>query len=65
MAIENPLLVLPEKERGPVRAIGTRVFIAVMCIVITTTLVYLERADYRDIDGEVDSWLLVTEISPR
>jgi voltage-gated potassium channel len=57
VANENPRLMLPAKEHGPVRAIGTRVFIAVMCIVITTTVVYLERADYRDLDGTVDTWL--------
>jgi len=54
---ENPRLMLPVKEHGPVRAIGTRVFVAVMCVVITTTVVYLERADYRDLEGTIDSWL--------
>src|SRR5664279_1424758 len=54
---ENPRLMLPAKEHGPVRAIGTRVFLAAMCIVITTVVVYLERADYRDLDGTVDTWL--------
>ena len=49
--------MLPAKEHGPVRAIGVRVFVAVMCVVITTTVVYLERADYRDLEGTIDSWL--------
>ena len=57
MANENPRLMLPAKEHGPVRAIGTRVFVAVMCVVITTTVVYLERADYRDLEGTIDTWL--------
>ena len=57
MANENPRLALPVKERGPVRAIGTRVFIALMCVVITTVLVYVERADYRDLEGTIDTWL--------
>ena len=57
MAKENPRLMLPVKEHGPVRAIGTRVFIAVMCIVITTVVVYVERADYKDLEGTVDTWL--------
>lgn len=57
VANENPRLILPEKERGPVRAIGTRVFIALMCVVITTTIVYLERDDYRDVEGTVDTWV--------
>src|SRR5664279_3718220 len=34
-----------------------RIFIAVMCIVITTTVVYLERADYRDLDGTIQTWV--------
>ena len=29
-----------------------------MCVVITTTVVYLERADYRDLEGTIDSWLI-------
>ena len=57
MVNENPRLVLPAREHGPVRAIGTRVFIAVLCVVITTAVVYLERADYRDLDGTIDTWL--------
>ena len=57
VANENPRLVLPAKEHGPVRAISTRVFVAVACVVITTTVVYLERADYRDLEGTIDSWL--------
>jgi voltage-gated potassium channel len=57
VANENPRLILPEKERGPVRAISTRVFIALMCVVITTTIVYLEREDYRDVEGTVDTWI--------
>ncbi len=50
-------LALPEKERGPVRAISVRVLVAVLCVVITTAAVYLERADYRDLDGQIDSWV--------
>ncbi len=57
MANENPRLVLPSREHGPVRAIGTRVLLAVMCVVITTVVVYLERADYRDLEGTIDTWL--------
>ena len=57
MANENPRLMLPAKEHGPVRAIGFRVFVAVMCVVITTVVVYLERADYRDLEGTIDTWL--------
>src|SRR6478752_4492606 len=57
VANENPRLMLPAKEHGPVRAIGFRVFIAVMCVVVTTVVVYLERADYRDLEGTIDTWL--------
>jgi voltage-gated potassium channel len=56
------MLVFPERERGPVRAILFRVFIALACVVLTATIVYLERDGYRDANygdaGEtVDSWL--------
>lgn len=50
-------LILPEKEKGPVRSIAVRVVVAVLCVVITTLVVYLERADYRDLEGTIDSWL--------
>lgn len=57
MVHENPTLSLPVKEHGPVRAIGLRVLVAVLCVVITTAVVYIERADYRDLDGQIDTWL--------
>ena len=57
MAHDNPTLALPVKEHGPVRAISFRIFLAVMCVVITTVVVYLERADYRDLEGQIDTWL--------
>src|SRR6478609_10560792 len=57
VAHENPTLALPVKEHGPVRAIGLRIFVAVMCVVITTVVVYVERADYRDLEGQIDTWL--------
>ena len=44
VAHENPTLALPVKEHGPVRAIGLRIVVAVMCVVVTTVVVYLERA---------------------
>jgi voltage-gated potassium channel len=57
VAHDNPTLALPVKEHGPVRAISFRIFLAVMCVVITTVVVYLERADYRDLEGQIDTWL--------
>ncbi|WP_420122040.1 potassium channel family protein, partial [Nakamurella sp.] len=57
MVHENPTLSLPVKEHGPVRAISLRVLVAVLCVVITTVVVYVERADYRDLDGQIDTWL--------
>ena len=51
------LLALPEREHGPVRSILVRVLVALACIVVTATIVYLERDGYRDLDGKVDSWL--------
>lgn len=50
-------LALPERERGPLRAILGRIFVALMCIVVTATVVYSERAGYRDVEGVVDTWL--------
>ena len=42
MVDESPArLALPEKQHGPLRAIMFRIFVAVMCVVITTTVVYL------------------------
>jgi voltage-gated potassium channel len=58
VADESPArLALPDKQHGPLRAIMFRIFIAVMCIAITTTVVYLERADYRDLDGTIQTWV--------
>ena len=58
MATAGPVrVVLPSRERGPGRAMATRVLIAAGCIAVTATVVYLERADYRDLDGSVDSWI--------
>lgn len=58
MAKEIPTeLVLPEREHGPLRAIIFRIIIALSCIVLTATLVYLERDGYRDNDGRIDTWL--------
>jgi voltage-gated potassium channel len=50
-------LALPEREHGPLRAIVVRIGIALACIVVTATIVYIERDGYRDLDGQVDSWL--------
>ncbi len=58
MANESPArLALPEKRHGPIRAIAFRIFIAVMCIVVTTTVVYLERDEYRDLNGTIQTWV--------
>ncbi len=50
-------IVFPEREHGPVRAILLRLTIALACVVVTATVVYLERNGYRDVQGHVDSWL--------
>lgn len=50
-------MALPEREHGPLRAILVRVIIAVMCLLVTATVVYLERDGYRDVEGTVDTWL--------
>jgi voltage-gated potassium channel len=58
VAKESPArLALPDKQHGPIRAIAVRIFIAAMCIVITTTVVYLERDEYRDLDGTIQTWV--------
>ena len=51
------LLALPAREHGPIRSIMWRIIIALLCIVFTATIVYLERDGYRDLDGKVNTWL--------
>jgi voltage-gated potassium channel len=48
---------LPERERGPLLAIGIRLLVALGCVVVTAFVVYLERDGYRDIDGKVHNLL--------
>lgn len=51
-------IALPERrEYGPFVAIGLRILIALSCIVVTATVVYLERDGYKDVEGKVDSLL--------
>jgi voltage-gated potassium channel len=45
-------LAFPERQRGPLWAISTRVAIALSCIVVTAFTVYAERSGYRDNDHE-------------
>lgn len=44
-------LTLPDRRIGPITSIAVRIGIAVMCIVVTTLLVYAERSDYVDNNG--------------
>jgi voltage-gated potassium channel len=45
----NPASVaLPGRRLGPLASILSRVLLAVACVVVTTVLVWLERADYHD-----------------
>jgi voltage-gated potassium channel len=47
-------LHLPQRQVRPVRQIGWRIAIAASCVIVTTLLVYFERAGYNDnADGEV------------
>lgn len=50
-------ILFPEREKGPLRSIALRLVVALSCIVVTATIVYLERSGYRDVEGVVDSWL--------
>ncbi|GGM15327.1 potassium channel family protein [Nakamurella endophytica] len=50
-------ILFPERDRGPVRAIVVRLFVAVACIVVVAVVVYLERHGYRDGDGRVRTLL--------
>ena len=54
---EPARIALPERQHGPLRAIVIRIFIALACIVVTATVVYVERDGYRDLDGVLDTWL--------
>jgi len=48
---------LPDKAHGPIRSISVRIAIAVLCIVVTTAAVWLERDGYRDLDGQLSTRL--------
>ncbi len=48
-------LSLPSRSVHPVRAIGTRVGIALSCVILTTLVVYAERDGYRDAAGDAMS----------
>ncbi len=50
-------VLLPDKAHGPLKAISFRVLIAVLCIVVTTAVVWLERDGYRDLDGKLSTRL--------
>lgn len=50
-------LSLPARPTGPLRSIGLRIAIAVSCIVVTTVLVWLERAEYNDGNGTPLDWI--------
>lgn len=50
--------MLPQSETGPVRAVLQRVLIALTVLLAVATIVYLDRAGYRDTDqAGVDSFL--------
>lgn len=51
------ILQLPARRRGPLGSFGIRIAIALGCLAITTTLVYLERDGYTDSNGTPLSWL--------
>lgn len=48
------LLKLPARRVSPLMSVLIRVLIALACIAAVTTIVYLERAGYRDVVNEVD-----------
>lgn len=44
-------IAFPERERGPLLAIGVRLTVALLCILVTAGAVYTERNGYRDVRG--------------
>ncbi len=50
-------MLLPRRRFSPLRSIGVRIGIALGCLIITALLVYTERADYRDVNGDSISLL--------
>lgn len=46
------LLTLPVRQRSIWTQLAFRVFIAASCIIITTVVVYVDRAGYRDVTGD-------------
>jgi voltage-gated potassium channel len=51
------MLTLPDRPRGPLGSILSRVALAVGIVVVTTVLVYVERADYQDSNGTPIGWV--------
>ncbi|SDO43017.1 voltage-gated potassium channel [Nakamurella panacisegetis] len=50
-------VLLPDRVHGPLRAILVRILIALLCVVATAAVVWLERDGYRDLDGKLRTWL--------
>lgn len=45
--------MLPRPERGPVRAVGRRLVIALLVMIAVATVVWLDRDGYRDVDDQI------------
>jgi voltage-gated potassium channel len=46
-------VVLPRPDAGPVRAVGKRVLVAVLVMLAVSTVVWLDRDGYRDVDDDL------------
>ena len=46
-------IVLPKPDAGPVRAVGKRVLVAILVMLAVSTVVWLDRDGYRDIDDDL------------
>ena len=51
------VLLMPERERGPLATLWVRVGVAMACLIITTLVVWFGRDGYRDLDGKLNDFL--------
>src|SRR3954468_24943417 len=46
------MIHLPLVRQGPLRALGVRVLLAVALVLVTVSIIYVDRGGYRDINGD-------------
>ncbi|GAA2654410.1 potassium channel family protein [Paractinoplanes durhamensis] len=46
------MIHLPRVRQGPLRALAVRMLLAVLLVLVTVTIIYLDRGGYRDVNGD-------------